>query len=205
MTAPAAGTSLHSPDLLPAGLILGRDNNDRPHAAWFLHGQLEQAESAAQLMDLHFVAVGDNHELAAIATILPKGKLFESGKAFVPFIGGAVFDKLLPHAPPAAAEHKEPKPKAPKLSKAAAPVADDPSQPPTIPHGIDLPKDWAAIKVGSVVLASESRDDGWWEAKVTEAKPNNVFILTWVDYPDYEPFVRHRERLALMYPRPLAS
>lgn len=202
MTASAAGTSLPSPDLLPAGLILGRDNNDRPHAAWFLHGQLEQAESAAQLMDLHFVAVGDNQELAAIATKLPKGKLFDSGKAFVPFIGGAVFDTLLPHVPPAAAEHKEPKPKTPK---AAQQVADDPSQPPIIPPGIDLPKDWGAIKVGSVVLASESKEDGWWEAKVTEAKPNNVFILTWVDYPDYEPFVRHRERLALMFPRPLAS
>lgn len=156
-------------------------------------------------MDLHFVAVGDNQELAAIATKLPKGKLFDSGKAFVPYVGGAVFDTLLPHAPPAAAEHKEPKPKAPRVSKAAQQVADDPSQPPIIPPGIDLPKDWGAIKVGSVVLASESRDDGWWEAKVTEVKPNNVFILAWVDYPNYEPFVRHRECLALMYPRPLAS
>lgn len=204
MTAFAAGTSLPSHDLLPAGLILGRDNNDRPHAAWFMHGQLEQAEPAAALMGMHFIDVGENEDLAAIATKLPKGKLFDSGKAFVPFIGGATFDKLLPFAPAAAAEHKEPKPKAPKPSKAST-AADDPAQPPAPTPGIDLPKDWSAIKVGSVVLASESKEDGWWEANVVEAKPNDVFILSWADYPDLEPFVRHRERLALMFPRPFAS
>lgn len=204
MTASAAGTSSPSYDLLPAGLILGRDDGNRPHAAWFMHGQLEQAESAAALMNMHFVAVGENHDLAAIATKLPKGKLFDSGKAFVPFIGGAVFETLLPHAPPAAAEHKEPKPKAAKVKASAAP-ADDPALPPAPTLGIDLPKDWSAIKVGSVVLASESKEDGWFEAKVVEAKPNDVFILRWSDYPDYEPFVRHRERLALMFRRPFAS
>lgn len=203
MTASAAGTSLPAHDLLPAGLILGRDNNDRPHAAWFMPGQLEQAESAATSMGMFFVAVGENQDLAAIATKLPKGKLFDSGKAFVPFVGGGAFDQLLPFAPPAAAEHKEPKPRVPKV-KAAAP-AEDPATPPAPTPGIDLPKDWSAIKVGSVVLASETREDGWWEAKVTEAKPNNVFILAWVDWPDLEPFVRHRERLALMFPRPFAS
>jgi hypothetical protein len=204
MTASAAGTSLPSHDLLPAGLILGRDNNDRPHAAWFMPDQLEQAESAASIMGMHFVPVGENQDLAAIATKLPKGKMFDSGKAFVPFISGAVFETLLPHAPPAAAEHKEPKPKAPTPAKVSAP-ADDPALPPAPIPGIDLPKDWSAIKVGSVVLASESREDGWWEAKVVEAKPNDVFILRWSDYPDLEPFVRHRERLALMFPRPFAS
>lgn len=204
MTASAAGTSLPAHDLLPAGLILGRDNNHRPHAAWFMPDQLEQAESAASAMGMFFVNVGENQDLAAIATKLPKGKLFDSGKAFVPFIGGATFDKLLPFAPPAAGEQKEPKPSAPKPPKVAAP-ADDPAKPPVSTPGIDLPKDWSAIKVGSVVLASESREEGWFEAKVLEAKPNDVFILQWSDYPDYEPFVRHRERLALMFPRPFAS
>jgi hypothetical protein len=204
MTASAVGTSLPAHDLLPAGLILGRDDSNRPHAAWFMPEQLEQAESAANAMGMFFVNVGENQDLAAIATKLPKGKLFDSGKAFVPFIGGATFDKLLPFAPPAAAEHKEPKPKAPKPPKVAA-AADDPATPPAPRPGIDLPKDWSAIKVGSVVLASETKDEGWFEAKVVEAKPNDVFILRWSDYPDYEPFVRHRERLALMFPRPFAS
>ncbi len=204
MTASAAGTSLPAYDLLPAGLILGRDDSNRPHAAWFMPNQLEQAESAAAAMGMFFVTVGENQDLAAIATKLPKGKLFDSGRAFVPFIGGATFDKLLPFAPPAAAEHKEPKPKAAKPPKVAAP-AEDPATPPAPTPGIDLPKDWSAIKVGSVVLASESKDDGWWEAKVIEAKPNDVFQLVWLDFKDYPPFVRHRERLALMFPRPFAS
>lgn len=199
MTASAAGTSLPSHGLLPAGLILGRDNNDRPHAAWFVAEQLEAAQGAAQLMDLHFVSVGDNHDLAAIATKLPKGKLFASGKAFVPFIGGATFDKLLPYAPSAAAEHKEPKPKTNKV-KAAAPAQDDPTKPPAAPKGVDQPKDWQSIKLGSVVLASESREDGWFEAIVIEEVSEDVFGLKWADYPDYDPFLRHRQRLALKFP-----
>lgn len=198
MTALAAGTPLPSPALLPAGLILGRDNNDRPHAAWFLPDQLEGAEAAAEEMGMHFVAVGDNKELAAIATKLPKGKLFDSGKAFVPFIGGAAYDTLLPYAPSAAAEHKEPKQKVPKVKAAA--IEDDPTKPPVAPKGIDHPKDWGSIKVGSVVLASETREDGWFEAIVLEAVSDQVFGLKWVDYPDYEPFLRHRERLALKFP-----
>lgn len=198
MSAGAAGTSLPSPTLLPAGLILGRDNNDRPHAAWFLPGQLEAAESAAQLMDLHFVAVGDNQELAAIATKLPKGKLFDSGKAFVPFIAGAAYDQLLPHAPAAAADHKTPKPKPAKQTAAA--VEDDPTKPPVAPKGIDHPKDWQSIKLGSTVLASETREDGWFEAIVTEVVSDDVFGLKWADYPDYDPFLRHRQRLALKFP-----
>ena len=205
MTATAAGNSLPRHALLPAALILGRDNNDRPHAAWFMADQVEAAEKAAGLMEMHFLTVSDNQDLAAIATKLPKGKLFDSGKAFVPFISGAVFNTLLPHAPPAAAEHKEPKSRAPKPPKESAAPADDPAMPPAPTAGIDLPKDWSAIKLGSVVLASESKEDGWWEAKVVEAKPNDVFILQWSDYPDYERFVRHRERLALMFPRPFAS
>ncbi|MDB5539168.1 MAG: hypothetical protein JWQ89_895, partial [Devosia sp.] len=85
------------------------------------------------------------------------------------------------------------------------PAADDPTKPPVPLKGVDLPKDWASIKKGSVVLASESREDGWFEAIVTEVVSDDVFGLKWVDYPDYDPFLRHRERLALKYPHGSAA
>lgn len=198
MTASAAGTSSPSHDLLPAGLILGRDDNDRPHAAWFMPDQLAAAESAAGLMGMCFVGVGDNHALATIATKLPKGKLFDSGKAFVPYVGGATFEALLPHAPPAAGEHKEPKPKTSKVRTSAN--TDDPTKPPASAKGIDHPKDWQSIKLGSVVLASESREEGWFEAIVVEVVSDEVIGLKWADYPDFDPFLRHRQRVALKFP-----
>lgn len=200
MSAATAGKLLPLLDETPAAFILGRDDTNKPHAAWFTAEQVEPAKNAAALMGMHIVMVGDDPAFTNVIAGLPRGKLFASGKAFCPFVAAATFEKLLPLAPSAG----EPK-KLRVVANAAA--GEDMSKPPATPvkGAIDLPKDWTAIKVGSVVLASESKEEGWFEAKVTEAKPNDVFLLRWVDYPDYEPFVRHRERLALMFPRPLAS
>jgi hypothetical protein len=201
MSAATAGKLLPILDEVPAAFILGRDDTNKPHAAWFSADQVEGAKNAAAMMGMHLVIVGGDPTFTDMIAGLPRGKLFASGKAFCPFVAAATFEKLLPYAPAAG------EPKKLRVVASAATGGEDMSKPPAAPAkgAIDLPKDWSAIKVGSVVLASESRDDGWWEAKVTEAKPNDVFILKWVDYPDYEPFVRHRERLALMFPRPFAS
>jgi hypothetical protein len=62
------------------------------------------------------------------------------------------------------------------------------------------PDSWATIKVGSLVLATENRVEGWFDAIVTEANPSDMFTLKWRDFPDLEPFLRHRSNLALMFP-----
>ena len=201
MSAATAGKLLPLLDEVPAAFILGRDDTNKPHAAWFTADQVEAAEKAAALMGMHLVTVGDDPAFIDSIAGLPRGKLFASGKAFCPFVAAATFEKLLPLAPAAG------EPKKLRIVASAAAAGEDMSKPPAAPvkGAVDLPKDWTAIKVGSVVLASETKEEGWFEAKVTEAKPNDVFLLQWLDYPDYEPFVRHRERLALMFPRPFAS
>src|SRR5437868_8164795 len=50
---------------------------------------------AAELMGFHAIRVApDNTELHAIAERLPLGKIFATGRAFVPFVSRSAFDKL---------------------------------------------------------------------------------------------------------------
>lgn len=68
------------------------------------------------------------------------------------------------------------------------------------------PGDWASIKVGSEVLAvCDDEAEGWFEAVVTAAKPNDVFELSWRDYPKMPPITRHRSRLALLWAGPVKA
>ena len=55
--------------------------------------------------------------------------------------------------------------------------------------------------LGDLVLASQSREDGWYEAIVVEQN-GDMFTLRWRDYPRQRRIVRHRLRLGLLYPGP---
>ncbi|WP_210485389.1 hypothetical protein [Microvirga antarctica] len=69
-----------------------------------------------------------------------------------------------------------------------------------------FPSSWSDIRVGSVVLATEGRQmEGWFEAVVTAAKPNDLFLVKWREWPDDQPFVRKREHLALLPPTEAAK
>src|SRR5215207_10570047 len=50
------------------------------------------------------------------------------------------------------------------------------------------PESWEAIRVGDLVIAHESPEDGWWEAIVV-AVENDQLLLRWRDYPR-QPCVR---------------
>jgi hypothetical protein len=69
----------------------------------------------------------------------------------------------------------------------------------TVHH--DFPSDWSKIKVGSVVLASEGREDGWYEADVLEVLPNDRYKLRWHDSPDLPTFERTLTEIALLHPQ----
>src|SRR5882724_9447186 len=69
--------------------------DNRPHASRFADHDAPVVARAAELMGFHVVRVpGDQVELHAIAERLPLGKIFASGRAFVPFVARATFDKL---------------------------------------------------------------------------------------------------------------
>jgi hypothetical protein len=61
------------------------------------------------------------------------------------------------------------------------------------------PISWDKIGVGSIVLAQESFDDGWWEAIVLEVK-KDMLTLAWRDYPRQPNVTRDRAAVALLYP-----
>ena len=84
-----------SPAAMPPGLILfGRDERQRAHASRFAAGEKAEAERAAGLMGMHVLEISDDTH-HSLADGLPQGRLFGSGKAFVPFVKAEVFDRLV--------------------------------------------------------------------------------------------------------------
>ncbi|ACS40552.1 conserved hypothetical protein [Methylorubrum extorquens AM1] len=65
--------------------------------------------------------------------------------------------------------------------------------------GQPKPRDPAEIGLGSVVLAHEGPDEGWWEAEVIGIN-GSVFSLRWRDYPTQPTILRKATELALLPP-----
>ena len=61
------------------------------------------------------------------------------------------------------------------------------------------PKTWDEIKVGSLVIAQDSHDEGWWEAVVSQIA-GDMLTLRWRDYPRYAAFLQNRHQVALLSP-----
>ena len=187
-------------------LILGLDDKGRPHASRFLPGDAQRAQDAADAMEMCAVAT-ESDILQRLADKLPKGKIFASGKAFVPFVKQTLYEQLVAHLPAGTTIPR----RTPKLVQASS-AANSPAKSETgssyaavtrqatPPQRGSLPDDFTKIKVGSIVLASIARDDGWWPAIVTEDKGDGMFVLQWQDWSDWEPFLRKREQLALLHP-----
>ena len=182
----------------PAIVVFGRDEAGKAHAAYFDHGEAALAEKAADFMSLRMLRVRtDEHR--ALATQLPHGRVFASGRAFVPFVKAALFLKLQTAAQAVADEGRA------KLvaiagggSEAVKLPATEPKPPAGPPKG-KAPCGWADIDVGSLVLATEGPGDGWWESVVLEAEAE-LFTLKWRDWPDLPRFVRRRWQLAILHP-----
>jgi hypothetical protein len=65
--------------------------------------------------------------------------------------------------------------------------------------GQPTPRDPTEIGLGSVVLAHEGPDEGWWEAEVIGIN-GRVFSLRWRDYPTQPTILRKATELALLPP-----
>src|SRR5580693_9095414 len=80
---------------VPIVVVLGTGSDDKPHASRFAESDAPLVVRAAELMGFHVIQVPpDDGELHAIAEKLPLGKIFATGRAFVPFVSRAAFDKL---------------------------------------------------------------------------------------------------------------
>ncbi|MCH4560983.1 hypothetical protein [Mesorhizobium jarvisii] len=192
-------------------IVFGRDDSRKPHASVFLLPEVEAAESAARLMGIHSHRV-EPGEASEIVMRLPAGKLFESGKAFVPFVKGDLYTRIAALAGVA----DEP--------RRASGGADDPGSPENASAGSPealtghangdqgggsgdggSPDPWGKLAVGDIVLASEGPDEGFFEARIMKAKAKGIFSLKFRDYPDAPSVDRSYYQLGLIHPRQLAK
>src|SRR5947208_12103317 len=78
---------------VPILVVLGIDIDSKPHASRFAERDAPFVQRAAELMGFHVVRVPPNNaELHSVAAGLPLGKIFATGRAFVPFVSRSGFD-----------------------------------------------------------------------------------------------------------------
>lgn len=174
----------------PATLVVfGRDDAGKPHASAFDDTDAELAEKAAGLMGMTILRLTTD-EQRGLAGKLPKGRVFASGKAFVPFVNKTLYEQLVAASGGEAGAQKAPTRSEPTSVASPEPSNNvqpqDPSQP-----------DWTVIAVGSVVLATENPKEGWYEA-VVKAVKGDLYTLAWRDWPGEAAFVRKGQHLAVL-------
>ena len=82
---------------VPITVVLGIGTDGKAHASRFERHDQPFVARAAALMGFHVISVSpENEELHGIAAALPLGKIFATGRAFVPFVSRAAFEKLAP-------------------------------------------------------------------------------------------------------------
>ena len=83
-------TNGSGPDLI----VLGRDEAGKPRAARFPTGHDGVVAKAAKAMNLA-VCKADGEVLAELAKKLPPGRLYSTGRGFVPSVGQSLYGKLV--------------------------------------------------------------------------------------------------------------
>jgi hypothetical protein len=167
--------------LSSALFVLGYDDQQKPRGARFVDANASLVAKAAELMDLN-VYEAANGELADLAKKLPVGRLYSTGKGFVPNIRQTLYSQIiaaLAGTPEAARGKKE--------------------DLPIVASG--LPKTWDEIGPGHLVIAQETLENGWWEAICTK-RDGDMLTLRFRDYSKLPKFARHKSAVALICPEP---
>jgi hypothetical protein len=182
---------------VPIHVVLGIEIDGKPHASRFVRRDASLVARAAELMGFHGIQVAaDKKELYTVARALPLGKIFATGRAFVPFVAQSAFDKLatlveggITARAPRAIVAKQPGPPSPR----AAMFEDE-----AVNTADTL---WSKIEVGTVVLAAQPNvwGPGWWEGIVVSIDGDDL-TLRWIESPADKPFRASRRDVALRHP-----
>lgn len=186
--------------------VLGLDENGKPRGARFAELK-DKTVSAA--MDLNCtILIGQPDIVSEIAMKLPVGRIYASGKAFIPNIRHDLYDKIS-EAARIAAEKSDAEIEAGAAEQTAAVkslIAQADAALAEVrcvsPISSGLPRSWETIGVGHMVLAHESPDDGWWEALVIK-REDDILTLRYRDAPKVPTFIRHVTTVALVNPGPV--
>ncbi|MDP4006692.1 hypothetical protein [Methylobacterium sp. NEAU K] len=188
---------------IPALIVFGIDKDGRPHAAWFATLDVSLATKAAATIGFRALVLCDDSQRSAAAE-LPQGRVFGSGRAFVPFVAREVYDRLQALASgPKGSITSSIRMVAQAPMKAADGDECCPSE--SGPANPRYPRSWAGIAIGSLVLITEGDQDGWYEAVVVASKPGGEFTLQWRDWPDLPLLMRRRDEMALLHPNAAAA
>jgi hypothetical protein len=178
----------------PIVVVIGLDIEKKPHASRFQEEDRATVQRAAELMGLHVIQIGpENQDLYTTAGSLPLGKIYATGKAFVPFVNRVTFDKLgvlveggitIQQRAESGAEPVFPL--ADMFTTEAISTAD---------------ALWAKIEVGTQVLASQTAiyGPGWWEGLVVAVDGDDLMVR-WMDEPAEDPIRVQRRHVALRHP-----
>lgn len=169
--------------------VFGLDETGKPRGARFAEAK-DDIVSAAMDMKCH-VVLDPPAAFIEVGMKLPMGRIYASGKAFVPPIKKALYDQLI--------EAEKQRQRDEKAQFAATENANSATSSPPVAINADRPKTWDDVEVGHLVLIHESPADGWWEAVVIE-REDDVMTLKLRDYPKLGTFTRHRTTLALIHP-----
>jgi hypothetical protein len=179
---------------VPILVVLGLDIDGKPHASRFAERDAAVVQRAAELMGFHMIRVPpENDGLYALAEGLPLGKIFATGRAFVPFVARAAFDRLaalveggITSEARRAAGVRPVYPLADMYTTEAVSTAD---------------ALWSKVEVGSVVLAEQPDlyGPGWWQSVVVAIDGDDL-TLRWMDDPTLEPFHSSRRQVGLRHP-----
>lgn len=173
-------------------LVLLDTRTKEGRGAWFdLSHWAALAKVAGELG--HLLVEVDTAKLDQLAPDLPAGKVNPHGKPdTLPVVPQAVIERLAalvaPSQPDGTAappvNTKTNAPPAVSLAKAAEPT---------------VPIPWSQVATGSVVLASDVQDDGWWECIVEAVEAEgDTLVLRWRDFPGLDTFRKPLARVGIL-------
>jgi len=174
----------------PVLVVLGIDADNKPHASKFRVADKDIVLRAAGLMAYRVLRLSAD-DVGKLAAPLPDGKVFATGRGFVPFVRRELYDKLaallgtaaelkVPVTAQAGSNKGADKPTDAKQAASVSKPKAAPAQP-----AAALGSPWSDIKVGTTVLARDDDNESWFEATVASIADDdpNVLRLRWRDYP----------------------
>jgi hypothetical protein len=176
--------------------VFGIDDEGKPRGARFADFNDKIVQAAAE-MRLTSVCPA-SAAFTDIAMKLPAGRLYASGKAFVPPIRRDLVEKLEAVLATPGDESKAHR-------AATAPAGEQEAEGAKVrtvsPISSGLPRSWDSIGVGHVVLGHAGPEDGWWECVVLK-REDELLTLRLRDYPKQGTYLRHVTQVALINPGP---
>lgn len=173
--------------------LYGLDPKGRPRGARFPQLRDDLVKAAIDL-SCRFV-IDAPPAFAGLGAKLPMGRIYSSGKLFLPNIRKDLYEKLVEAGrdiaksavvenAPNGADHDE-RDNKPETALAAAQLT--------------LPRSWEVIGAGHLVIALDNPSDGYWPAVVL-SRDEDVLTMKWRDYPKQPSFIRHVNDVALVNP-----